>query len=309
MSILTSAPPPIHSIALVGLFLAVFLAILPPAEQLDKYATVQVFTHRVFPQIISVAALAYTRLFFALFIFTVSFHTTFIGKGWIQVTQYLPSSKLIKASIQMTGFKTQLPFTSWAWNLLGLSFALNAYITLLTTSQQTIAPWILRTALLVYETAAPCTLLVAAVVRYAIWPNILRNGGSTNELRHPRTLLMHNANVIMALSEVCWMGGLPVHISHIGIAPLFGLSYVVFTWCTMHQWTNKCHGPQCIYFFFDTTLGTTTSLALLVLLAVLMVAFVIFSVAQILLTSVGGGWIVHWLFLVGIAVGVCKWKD
>ena len=77
----TSAPPPFHSIALVGLFLVVFLAILPSAEQLDQYAAIQVFTHRVFPQVLSVAALAYTRLFFALFIFAVSFHTTFIGKG------------------------------------------------------------------------------------------------------------------------------------------------------------------------------------------------------------------------------------
>ena len=220
-----------------------------------------------------------------------------------------PSSKLIKASIQMTGFKTQLPFTSWAWNLLGLSFALNAYITLLTTSQQTIAPWILRTALLVYETAAPCTLLVAAVVRYAIWPNILRNGGSTNELRHPRTLLMHNANVIMALSELSLLGGLPIHPSHVSMAPLFGISYVLFTWCMTYQWADQSHGPQFFYFFLDTTLGTTTSMALLALLIVLMGSYLLMMVAQVVLNSIGGGVLVHILFVALISAGVCRRKD
>ena len=211
--------------------------------------------------------------------------------------------------IEVQGFKTQLPFTSWAWNLLGNSFAINAYITFCTMSHQTIAPWTLRTALLLYETATPCTLLVAAVVRYTIWPNVLKHGGSTKELKHPRTLLMHNANVIMALSEVCLLGGLPIHLSHVSMAPLFGILYVIFTWCMTYQWADQSHGPQFFYFFLDTTLGTTTSVALLVLMIVLMVSYLLMMVAQVVLNSIGGGVPIHILFVAIISAGVCRWKD
>jgi hypothetical protein len=304
-----SAAPPLHSVVLVAICMVTFLAILPSADQLDHQATIQVFTNRVFPNAMSLAALAYIRLLFALFIFGVTLHTTLVGKGWLQVTQFLPISKLTKTTLRISGIKTQFPFTSWSWNLLGISFALNARIAFLAASHQSIHPWTLRIALLVYETAAPCTLLVAAVVRYAIWPNILRNGGSTAELKHPRTLLWHNANVFMALSEAALMGGIPVHFAHIGMAPLFGLAYVLFTWSMIHQWAEPKYGPQFIYFFFDTTLGRTTSIALLVLLAILMIFYSLFSVVELVLAAVGGGLVVHMMFMAGISALVCKFTD
>jgi len=309
MSKLTSSPPPLHAVVLVGALIGLFLATFPSVETLDQDATVQVFTNRIFPEAMSLAALAYIRLAFALFIFTVTIHTTFFGKGWIQVTQYLPNSKLLKTAIHLTGFKTQLPFTSWCWNLLGISFALNAYITFLAASHHHIPPWLLRTALLIFETAAPCSVLVAAVVRYAIWPNIVRNGGDTTELKRTRTLLWHNANVFMALSEVTLMGGLPVHFSHVSVAPLYGIVYVLFSWSMTKNWSVESNGPQFIYFFFDTTLGIFTSIALLVLLMVLMVVFSIFSVSQFILDRLGGAFLGHVVFIMTILVGVCKFND
>jgi hypothetical protein len=185
----TAAAPPLHSVALVATCIVTFLAILPSADQLDQEATIQVFTKRVFPNDMSLAALAYIRLIFALFIFGVTFHTTFIGKGWSRLTRYKPNSKLTSTTVHFSGIKTQFPFTSWSWNLLGISFALNAYIAFLAASHQSVHPWLLRIALLVYETAAPCTLLVAAVVRYAIWPNILKSGGNAQGLKGARALL------------------------------------------------------------------------------------------------------------------------
>lgn len=101
-------------------------------------------------------------------------------------------------------FRTQLPFTSWAWNLLGLSFSLNGLVSLLIEYERSdlVTPWLLRMSLLVFETAAPTTLLVACVVRYAIWPRAIQANVDTAQLKSFQALVMHNVNVIFALSEV-----------------------------------------------------------------------------------------------------------
>ena len=318
---LKSAPPPLHSVALLISFTVIFVALLPSLESLDQYATVDVFTHRVFPDRLSLTGLAYIRLIFALFIFGVSIHTVFIGKGWTQETQYRPNSKLTKAKIHFTSFKTMLPFTSISWNLLGCSFAFNSYVAFLAADQQAkstsstvISPWLLRISLLLFETAAPCAFLVAAVIRYAIWPNILKNKGSTDGLKHPRTLLMHNANVILVLIELSLLGGLPIHFSLFPVSPLYGITYVVFlAWGMTNRWADpKKYGPQFIYFFFDTTLGTATTVALVVLLVVLMVCYVmVATVVPFVLETLGGRWgvIVHVLLVGVLASGVCRFRD
>jgi len=304
-----SAPPPLLSVLLIGVFVAASLAVLPAIETLDQDASVQMFTNRVFPEAMSVSALAYVRLAIAIFIFALTFHTTFIGKGWSKMTRYMPRSKLKSVKIQITGLKTQFPFTSWSWNLLGVSFGLNAYIAFLAATQNHISPWLLRTALLTFETAVPCALLVSSVVRYVIWPNVLKQGGSAEGLKHPRALLMHNANVILALTELSLLGGPPIYFSHASMAPLFGITYVIFTWCTTKWWAPDIHGPQFFYFFLDTTLGTTTSLALLVLLAVLMIFYALVSFARTVLASLGGGVLVHLLFVALLSAGVCRVND
>jgi hypothetical protein len=206
----------------------------------------------------------------------------------------------------MTGFRTQLPFTSWSWNLLGLSFALNGVIAL--NSQNDVSPWLLRMALLVFETAAPSALLVAFVIRYAIWPRALQHGDTT-QLKLPIVLIWHNANVIMILSEVCLLGGIHIdaHASYFSVAPIFGIVYVVFTWYMIPRWSKE--GPQFIYFFFDTTLGWTTSIALLMLLVVLMVFYGLFGALVHVLSNLQGGLFIHTLAVLVVSSLICRFQD
>lgn len=72
--------------------------------------------------------------------------------------------------------------------------------------------------------AAPNALLVAAVVKYALWPQLLKEGGPsrTERFKEPTTLIQHNANAIYVLAEVGLMGRLPVLMHHVCVAPLFG---------------------------------------------------------------------------------------
>lgn len=299
--------PPWHTMALLGCFLGVFAATFPSLESIDKDATLQTFTHLVLPDLLSVEQLGWIRCACALFIFSVSLKATFFYPGMSQVTAYLPKSKLKRnVLIRMTGFRTQLPFTSWSWNLLGLSFALNGVIAL--NSQNDVSPWLLRMALLVFETAAPSALLVAFVIRYAIWPRALQHGDTT-QLKLPIVLIWHNANVIMILSEVCLLGGIHIdaHASYFSVAPIFGIVYVFFTWYMIPRWSKE--GPQFIYFFFDTTLGWTTSIALLMLLVVLMVFYGLFGALVHVLSNLQGGLFIHTLAVLVVSSLICRFQD
>lgn len=208
----------------------------------------------------------------------------------------------------MTGWRTQMPFTSWSWNLLGLSFALSGYVAYATSRDEPVNPWVLRAALLVYEVAAPQTLLVSAVVKYAIWPKVLKGTGDTTDLRSIKTLLWHNANSFMALLEVALLGGIPVYGAHLPVAPLFGFAYVLFSWSMQHFWKPK-DGPQFLYFFLDTTLGETATFALVALLLVLMSFFGLFYLAEMVLGILGTNVLVHSVFILVICVGVCRFRD
>eukprot|EP00550_Attheya_septentrionalis_P007210 CAMPEP_0198286986 /NCGR_PEP_ID=MMETSP1449-20131203/5940_1 /TAXON_ID=420275 /ORGANISM="Attheya septentrionalis, Strain CCMP2084" /LENGTH=378 /DNA_ID=CAMNT_0043984863 /DNA_START=114 /DNA_END=1250 /DNA_ORIENTATION=- len=197
--------------------------------------------------------------------------------------------------------------------------------------------WLRQLALVSFEVAAPTAMLVSVVVRYAIWPDNLESTGHTNGLRKTTTLLMHNANTIMVLVEIGLLGTLPVRYSDAALAPLFGIIYLLFSWSMSGRWTNvkpftpspnnnnnikdndddkvvKCTttalGPQFIYFFLDTTLGYTTSYAILALLTVLMAVYGIFgTIDHILVQYLGGGFLTHLTVVVALASLVCRFRD
>ena len=284
--VLTSAPPPWHSITLIGLIAAIFVQLLPSWEQLDEVATLSTFS-RAEPWIGGAWQLGFYRLCIALSIWATTLHIL-CGPGWTQVTNWKPASKLKgNTTITLRGIKTMFPFTSWSWNLLGLSYSLNALIAFCVATQQDAwitglkHNWLLRLALIAWEIAAPCAILVSTVIRFAIWEMALHGSGDTSNLKSFRNVMMHNANSVFVLMEVALLGGLPVRFTEVSLAPLFGVCYVIFAWNMTHRWTDREHGPQFIYYFFDTTMGKVTTISLLVLLCALLLFYVLFASARI----------------------------
>lgn len=310
------AVPPWHAVGFIVVAVLLLIQILPTLESLDKIATIQTFTERLFPDLISVQQLAWIRAMVATSIWLTTICTA-VGKGWIQQTSYLPASKLKRVPNTLSGIRTLYPFTSWSWNLLGLYFTLASYIAFQSLqpnrSNQNayVHPILLRMAWIGWQIAAPCTLLVASVIRYAIWPGLLRlPDGNTNGLKSWRNRMMHNANVVFALSEACIWSGLPVRWQDAAYAPLWGVLYVLFSWSMIHQWNDAKHGPQFIYFFFDTTLpGYTVTKILFLLLVVLMLFFAIFCSAKALLMYIGGGILTHVVFVIALSSMVMRFLD
>lgn len=169
--------------------------------------------------------------------------------------------------------------------------------------------WLFRITLILWEIAAPCALLVSAVVTYALWPATVKKLGNGGVLTTRASLLQHNANSIMALTEVALLGGLPVHMQHISLPILFGVTYILFTWSIRNVW-NPSSGSAFLYFFLDTTLGAmTTTMALFALLAALVLAFSIFSTIEQILQHdaiAGFGLLGHIAIVVATCVAVCK---
>ena len=121
---------------------------------------------------------------------------------------------------------------------------------------------------------------------------------------------MHNLNVLFALSEAALMSGLKVYPRHFVFGPLIGCLYVVTSWAMVHQWNKPENGPQYIYFFFDTTLpGYTTTIALLVLLAVLATFYGIFCVCDQILAGLGSSVWTHAAFVAAICSLVMRFRD
>lgn len=198
---------------------------------------------------------------------------------------------------------------------MGLSFALSSYIAWCAAAASSDAakvpvnPLVLRMAVVCWEIAAPCTLLVAVTVRYAIWPSALR-GGTPHALNSTRNILMHNCNVVMALTESCILSGLPVRRSEAGSAPLWGCVYVLFTWNVTLHWNDRKHGPQFIYFFFDTTLpGYTCSIALVILLMVLLLFYAAFCATETFLSYLDGGVWTHVVAVAFVSSLVMRFRD
>ena len=152
---------------------------------------------------------------------------------------YRPKSKVARIPFVLKGWSKQYPFTSWSWNLLGVSFALSAYAGYTVHHTGTIAPWLAHVTLIVWEVSAPMTLLIGAVVKYALWPAQLKASGHGATFLLPRALLQHNANVIMAVTDVALMGGMPVRIADIPISVIYGCSYVLFSWAIQNVWHGQ----------------------------------------------------------------------
>ena len=125
-------------------------------------------------------------------------------------------------------------------------------------------------------------------------------------------LLQHNANVIMALSEVALLGGLPVHMSQLSLPVLFGVTYVFFTWSIRNYW-NPSSGSAFLYFFLDTTLGIKTTLVLYILLVVLMLFYSLFSGIDWLLEQMDGNedraLFGHCVVVLGVCLMVCRVRN
>ena len=312
--VLSSAPPPAHSIALMTLFLGVFCYSFPSWENVDQAATVETFTNIVFPDLMSLQQLAYIRLTIAALIWAVSFETVVLSDGWQQTTSYLKGSQLIQVPNTLSGWKTMTPFTSLSWNILGVAFSLSGYIAWKQASSEEdveFSPLLLRAALVSWEIAAPFTFLVASVIRFAIWPLIVKSGGDSSNLKCVRNIFMHNLNVVFALSESALLGALPVRWSDVSLGPLVGCAYVIFSWMMVNSWNEPKYGCQFIYFFFDTTLpGYTHSIVLFALLSVLIIFYAMFASTEMaldLLSSYGIG--AHVVFVLGVASCMMRFRD
>ena len=246
---------------------------------------------------------------------------------------YLPASKLKATEIpfrgylipskkphELVGILTVTSFTKWSFFLLGNSFLLLAAVPLMVllngnndgstgSSDANIPSWLLRAALLSFECAGPFTLLVASVVRYALWPMQLKNGKDTGPFKSVRAIFEHNANVVMALTEVALLGGPPVRWQDFSVAPLFGITYVLFAWYMSTHWVPALHGPQFIYFFLDTTLGKWTTIFLLGLLGVLLTFYGLFFAASYCISHAYGGAWVNGLAVAVLSSLVCRFND
>jgi hypothetical protein len=306
---LSSGIPPWHSTAFVAVLAAVTTAHLPSSESLDEMATIEMFTKRVFPHLVSLRSLALIRLAIAAATLSLTIYLIW-GKGWDVYANYKPQSKLRREFIKLRGLGTLCPFTSWCWCFLGLAFLLNGCIALAVHNgkEDLIRPWFLRTALVLSELSFPFALLVSAAVKYAIWPAVIA-GGKPHKLACFRNQMQHNCNSIFALTEVALLGNIEVNFRHLPLATLVGIIYIVFTWImAVIYYGNKNVGPQYLYWFQDTTLEKTTTLALVALLVALTTFFGMFAGIEMLIEAVGGTLFTKVSFVVLLSACVCKFR-
>mmetsp|Transcript_6987 Transcript_6987/g.9447 ORF Transcript_6987/g.9447 Transcript_6987/m.9447 type:complete len:316 (-) Transcript_6987:99-1046(-) len=309
-----SAPPPSHTVLFITTISAVCIHFLPSIEEIDEVAKINRFTTPLFPgsALSSLEAMGWIRIFFSFVALAVSIRFMIIGTEFD--TTYLPETKLIPCKIKIEGFRTQWFFTGWSWNILGLHFFLSGLIPLLMSNGQqqvlTNNPWILRSTLLTFEVAAPNAFLVSAVVKYALWPTVLKQGGPARSATFKKftSLMQHNANIFMVLFEVCILGGTPVLLSHIAVSPLFGVLYVLFVWAVTNHWCPEKR-PIFPYFLMDTTLGMKTTYMLAGLVAVLMVFYFFFSSVEKLLNIIDGGATAHMISMTVLSSMVCRFRD
>jgi hypothetical protein len=208
--------------------------------------------------------------------------------------------------------------------VLGVGFGVSSYITYrqmmilsldseqqhqqMMTAVRGVDPTLVKLGLILWEVSAPMTLLIGAVVKYALWPAVVKQHGNGGTFLTPRALLLHNGNVLMAVCEVSLLGGLPVRFSHLSISVLYGCAYIVFTWLIQLQWRNG-DGPAFIYFFMDTTLGWEHTISLYALLTTLMIFHGLFCAIESLLEFTGHNVLAHVGVALALCVLVCKFRD
>jgi len=316
---LKSALPPKHAAFAIGALAALCQLFLPTLEEIDEVATVETFTHSIFPNLLTPTAIGWIRIVFAGIIFATEFVHIKNGSAGIRPT-YLPNSKLTTTELDWTGrnrFKVLGFFTQWSWLLLGYSFLASGTIALLASyldrndTMEHSKSMLLRSALLTFEVSAPTSFLVAAAVTYALWPVALKAKGPAGTVGFKRvtSLMQHNANVLFVLCEVCLLGGLPVKMSHAAVGQIYGMIYIVFSWFMMTRW-KPSHGPVALYFFVDTTLGAKTTIMLMVLAFVLLLSHLFFaSFEDALMLYFDGGIIARVVSMI-LALGVlCRLRD
>lgn len=298
--------PPWQAGFFVGTLLALSIVTLP--TDLDDLATVETFTTRIFPELLSLSALAIIRLGIASTIWMLTIYMV-IRDSWEIETTYRPQSKLQNTTIHMKGLRTLCPFTSWCWIMLGINFSSSGYIALMAHMgrEDEIERWMLRVALIFWELSAPFALLVSAVVRYAIWPVVLATRRK-HSLGGFRNQMQHNMNSVYALAEMALLGGLPLEFAHLSLASLVGSIYILFTWFNCYFYADKKYGPQYIYWFMDPSLGKTSFFALVALLAALVSSFVTFFCIEAVIQYTGKNFSVHCLCVILVASGVIKAK-
>ena len=299
----TFAPPPVSAVLTVILFVSTALYFFPEFDHPDP----TIYTQRVFPNLISVEVLLYARLFFTAVCFY-GFIMAWFYPNEVITPPYRPTSKLARVPIVLNGFKKNWPFTGMSWILLGLQFAASSYITYCQVNNIPVDPSVVSVALTMWEVTAPMTFLIGAVVKYALWPAQIKVNGSGGPFLRPRALLLHNANVMMAASELALLGGLPVQFDHISVSVLYGCAYILFTWSVQMQWRDG-EGPSFVYFFMDTTLGWEHTLALYALLATLMIFHGLFCGVEQVLEMTGNNLAAHIALSVGLCSLVCRFKD
>jgi len=233
---------------------------------------------------------------------------------------YLKQSKLQRRPINLDGVRSQIMFTQWCWNSLTLSFFLSGIVTLQSayndahdSNDVIISPFIhqiiLRCAILSFEIAGPTSMLVSTVTKYALWPQSLKSPRGSGNLRKPVALIQHNANIIASLLEVGVLGRIAVRWEDVVIAPAYGCIYVLFMW-SLKDHLVESKEPQFIYFFFDTTLGRTWSISVLLgLLAILLVFYSVFTLVDDILLWMGGGIVTNAVMVGTFASIFCRFKD
>ncbi len=242
--------------------------------------------------------MAYLRIGIAAIAIGLMIHLA-IGPGWQLYPNYKPSSKLRRVFLRLQGLGTLCPFTSWSWYLLAYGFLGRGVIALAASHIETAetppewaialleSPWLFRTTLIAWEISAPFAMLVSTVTKYVLWPAAIK-GGKPHNLAGFRNQLQHNCNSIWILLEATLLGGPPVKFSHISIAFATGAVYILFTWTMAVVYFGNRHiGPQYIYWFLDTTLGKTTTIAIVGLTVAMSTYFALFSLA--VSTFLGGG--------------------
>jgi len=320
---LTSAPPPWHTQLIVALLLVYFLIHTPAAiKSMDEIATVETFSKTLF---FSLDVVIFWRFAAAILLLSVTTRDFLCGNLDLPTTYY-PNSNLKPAIVKFRGLLVvpdgglwhalhmNTSFSAWSLSLLGFSFFLSGLIPLLAIhfENTTISKGLIRLAVLVWTMSAPSAFLVSLIVKYILWPHNVAQGKCTDGFKKPFILIMHNANSIAALTEVGLMGGLPCRFQDFAVAPMFGLVYILFAWSMSHDWTNdfKRDGPQFIYPFFDTTLGSTCSIAIVALFGCFVLSFCLFSFVEFILTEyVGGGVVGHTIAVVLLSASVCRFRD
>ena len=314
--------PPIHTMALVAGLMLVFFKSLPSLASLDQVATLGTFTKTNFDSLPLSAVIA-VRLLLATTMLGNAVHV-FLYSKWKVDTEYSPNSELVHVpeirfrgalrtgGTVWSGLKCISSFALWCWILEGVAFLLAGLIPLYHElfPGAPISPWVFRMALVCWETAAPVSILVSAVAKFALWPMSQSADNIRKRLRTRSALLQHNVNTIAALVELGMLGGLPVCLTHFAFLPLYGILYLLFSYAMMYSWTDRRHGPQYMYSFFDTTLGATTTVSLVGLLALLLASLVIFcGVGALLIEAPESRGAVPTAAIFLLSLGICRFQD